>query len=333
MGVHPSAARCTMSKITQAIEIRSGVLLTKSFVQSADALVDNVASAVVARQEVIQLSVVSLLAGGHLLLNDIPGVGKTLLARSLARSLGGNFKRIQFTPDLLPTDITGSSIFHQGDGRFEFVPGPIFANVVLADEVNRASTRTQSALLEAMSEGQVSADGQTYPLPDPFWVVATQNEVDTYGTFPLPQAQLDRFILSLSIGDPNTDEQVTILERNQRGDPEVEPVLNGDHIREMQSQVREVEVSRPVREYLARILLATRQHPHLILGASSRGGVHLQRASQALAALRSDEYVAPMHIKEVAAVVLAHRVISAPSAPNSTPDVIREIVDSVPVPV
>ena len=309
------------------------MLLTKSLVENTDALVDEVTSAVVARQEVIQLSVVSLLAGGHLLLNDIPGVGKTLLARSLAHSLGGTFKRIQFTPDLLPTDITGSSIFRQGEGRFEFVPGPIFANVVLADEVNRGSTRTQSALLEAMAEGQVTADGTSYPLPDPFWVVATQNEVDTYGTFPLPQAQLDRFILSLRIGDPSAEDQVTILERNQMGDPAVEPVLNGADIRDMQAQVREVEVSRPMREYLAKILLASRRHPQLVLGVSSRGGVHLQRAAQALAALRGEGFVAPQHIKAVAVAVLAHRVIAAPNAPLSAQDLISEIVDGVHVPL
>ena len=170
---------------------------------------------------------VSVLAGGHLLLNDLPGVGKTLLARSLARSLGGSFKRIQFTPDLLPTDVTGSSILRSAGGSFEFVPGPIFANVVLADEINRASTRTQSALLESMAEAQVTAEGRSYPLPEPFWVVATQNEVDSYGTFPLPQAQLDRFIMSLSIGYPNVEDQAEILERNQGGDPEPRQVLMG----------------------------------------------------------------------------------------------------------
>ena len=309
------------------------MLLTKSFVQSTEALVQNVASAVVAREEVIQLSVVSLLAGGHLLLNDIPGVGKTLLARSLAHSIGGSFKRIQFTPDLLPTDITGSSIFQQAEGKFEFVPGPVFANVVLADEVNRASTRTQSALLEAMGEGQVTSDGSSYPLPDPFWVVATQNEVDSYGTFPLPQAQLDRFILTLSIGDPTLEDQVAILQRNQYGDPQVEPVLDGGYIQEMQAHVREVDVAPPIREYLANILLATRKHPQLILGVSSRGGVHLQRAAQGLAAFRGDGFVAPEHIKAVAPVVLAHRVIPAPDSPLSPADVINEVLRSIPVPL
>ena len=313
--------------------LENSLFLTRSFVESADALVENVSRAVVARQEVIQLSVVSLLAGGHLLLNDLPGVGKTLLARSLARSLRGRFKRIQFNPDLLPTDITGSSIFHQGDGRFEFVPGPIFANVVLADEVNRASTRTQSALLEAMAEGQVTVDGTSHALPQPFWVVATKNEVDSYGTFPLPQAQLDRFIMSLSIGDSSAAELVAVLERNQRGDPEVEEVLEGSIIREMQEQVREVEVARPIREYVANILLATRNHPDLSLGVSSRGGVHLQRASQALASMRGSGFVAPEHVKMVSVPVMAHRVILAPSSSLSAEDAINEIVRGVPVPI
>ena len=255
------------------------MLLTRSLAQDAETLARNVAGGAVAKEEVIRLIVVSLLAGGHLLLDDLPGVGKTLVARSAAASIDGRFKRIQFTPDLLPSDITGSSIFHQAEGRFEFVPGPIFANVVLADEVNRASPRTQSALLEAMAEGQVTADGRSYPLPDPFWVVATQNEVDGYGTFPLPKAQLDRFMITLSLGYPSVQEQATVLERNQSGDPEVGQVLTTTRIREMQAETREIGVAWPLREYIARIVAATQEHPQLSLGASPRGGVHLQRAS------------------------------------------------------
>ena len=306
--------------------------LTKSFVETAEELVTNVRGAVVARDEVIQLSVASLMAGGHLLLNDLPGVGKTLLARSLAKSIGESFKRIQFNPDLLPTDITGSSVFRQDTGAFEFVPGPVFANVVLADEVNRASTRTQSALLEAMAEGQVSSDGATYPLPSPFWVVATQNEVDAYGTFPLPQAQLDRFIMSLTIGNPGADDQVAILERNQHGDPAVEAVLDGETVHEMQRQVRQVEVARPMREYLANILVATRSHSDLDLGVSSRGGVHLQRAAQALAAMQGQSFVAPEHVKMAAPHVMGHRVIQAAGASAPVGQIINDIVGSVPVP-
>jgi MoxR-like ATPase len=304
-----------------------------SLVQNADALVQNVAGVVVAKREVIEYSVVSVLAGGHLLLNDLPGVGKTLLARSLARSLGGSFKRIQFTPDLLPTDITGSSMMQQAGGAFQFVPGPIFANVVLADEINRASTRTQSALLESMAEGQVTADGLSYALPTPFWVVATQNEVDSYGTFPLPHAQLDRFIMTLSLGYPDAADQTSILEMNQTGDPEAGPVLSGETLVAMQAEVREMAVSRAIREYMAHILVATREHELLRLGASPRGGVHLQRAAQALAALRGANFVAPEHIREIAPLVLGHRVIVAPGSSLSPEDAVAEVVRAVPVPL
>ena len=304
-----------------------------SLVQNADALVQNVAGVVVAKREMIEHSVVSVLAGGHLLLNDLPGVGKTLLARSLARSLGGSFKRIQFTPDLLPTDITGSSMMRQSGGTFEFIPGPIFANVVLADEINRASTRTQSALLESMAEGQVTADGLSYALPTPFWVVATQNEVDSYGTFPLPHAQLDRFIMSLSLGYPDAADQTAILEMNQTGDPEAGPVLSGETLVAMQAEVRELPVSKAIREYMAHILVATREHELLRLGASPRGGVHLQRAAQALAALRGAGFVAPEHIREMAPLVLGHRVIVAPGSAMSPEDAIAEVVRGVPVPL
>lgn len=308
------------------------MLTTRTFIQTADALIANVSGAVVAPADVIQLSVVSLLSGGHLLLNDLPGMGKTLLARSLAYSIEGSFKRIQFTPDLLPTDITGSSIYNQGESKFDFIPGPVFANVVLADEINRASTRTQSALLEAMAESQVTVDGHSYPLPDPFWVVATQNEVDGYGTFPLPQAQLDRFLISLTIGYPDPAEQVTILERNRQGDPVVEPVLTTSRIRDMQAQVREIEVARPIMEYLSSILAATRTHPQISLGASPRSGVQLQIAAQALAALRGDSFVTPEHIKAMALPVLRHRIIPAPSATLSVEDAISETIQAIPVP-
>lgn len=308
------------------------VLLTRSLVQEAEMLARNIAGAVVARPETIRLVVVSLLAGGHLLLHDLPGVGKTLVARSVAFSLDGSFKRIQFTPDLLPSDVTGSSVFLQAEGRFDFVPGPLFANIVLADEVNRASPRTQSALLEAMSEGQVTADGRSYLLPDPFWVVATQNEVDGYGTFPLPQAQLDRFMMSLSMGYPGLEEQVAILERNEHGDPVVESVLTSGRLREMRDDVQQVEVARPVREYVARLVVALREHPQLALGVSPRGAVHLQRAAQALAALEGRAFVAPEDVKAVAAPVLAHRVVPAPAATLRTEDILQEALQSVPVP-
>jgi MoxR-like ATPase len=300
--------------------------------QLADRLVANVSRAVVAREEVVRLSVISLLAGGHLLLDDLPGVGKTLLARSLARSIDGVFKRVQFTPDVLPSDITGASIFNQVAQRFEFIPGPIFANVVLADEVNRASTRTQSALLEAMAERQVTADGASHPLPDPFWVVATQNEVDGYGTFPLPQAQLDRFLISMSIGYPGVTEQVAVLERNEHGDPTVEPVVTVQDVREMQAMTRRVETARPVKEYLAAVVVATRSHPHVAVGVSPRGAVQLQRAAQAIAAMEGASFVTPEHIKRVAVPVLAHRLAPAPSTALTASQVIQDILDKTPVP-
>ena len=306
-------------------------LLTHTIVRDAEALVNNVAAVVVAKREVIELSVASLLAGGHLLLNDLPGVGKTLLARSLASSVHASFRRVQFTPDLLPSDVTGSSIFLPAEGRFEFRPGPLFANIVLADEVNRASTRTQAALLEAMAEGQVTVDGETYPLPEPFWVVATQNEVDSYGTFPLPHAQLDRFMMSVSIGLPGLQDQVAILERNEHGDPVVEPMLTTAQVRQMQADVRSVEVSRPVREYIARIV-SDRRHTQIAPGVSPRGGVHLQRAAQAVAAMRGDDYVAPEHVKAVAIPVLAHRIALLSGTPVSTADVIQDILGRTPVP-
>ena len=255
------------------------------------------------------------------------------MARSAAASIDGSFKRIQFTPDLLPSDITGSSIFHQAEGRFEFVPGPIFANVVLADEVNRASPRTQSALLEAMAEGQVTIDGRSYPLPDPFWVVATQNEVDGYGTFPLPKAQLDRFMITLSLGYPSVQEQATVLERNQGGDPKVGQVLTTTRIREMQAETREIEVAWPLREYIARIVAATQEHPQLALGVSPRGGVHLQRASQALSALQGKTFVAPEHVKAMAMPVLAHRVVPSPATTFTPGQIIQDILIDVPVPL
>ena len=301
----------------------------------AEAIIQNVATVVVAPERVIRLGVASLLAGGHLLLNDLPGVGKTLLAKSIAQSIGATFKRIQFTPDLLPTDITGASIYDQNRREFHFVRGPVFSQVVLADEINRASSRTQSALLEAMGERQVSVDGETYPLGQPFWVVATQNQVDPYGTFPLPHAQLDRFLMSLRIGYPSEEEQVDILERSEHGDPVPSQVLGPQDICELQDHVQQVEVARPVKEYISRILAATREHPDIVLGASPRGGVQLQRAAQAWAALEGRSFATPDDVKAVVTPVLDHRLIITPSsASDRTPaDVVDSVMEKIPVPV
>lgn len=288
----------------------------------------------VAQESVIRLSIAALLAGGHLLLNDFPGVGKTLLARTIAHTIGTNFSRIQFTPDLLPTDITGATIYNQAQGNFQFVPGPIFGSVVLADEINRASTRTQSALLEAMGEGQVTVDGQTHPLPQPFWVVATQNEVDSYGTFPLPHAQLDRFLMSLSIGYPTDDGQVTILERSEHGEREPEVVLTDQEVCAMQGMVQQVEVTRPVKEYIARLLAATRDDGETALGVSPRGGVLLQQAAQAWAAMEGRSYVTPDDVKAVAMPVLSHRIVLQPtSSLSTTGEAVKAVLERVPVPL
>ena len=287
----------------------------------------------VAQESVIRLSIAALLAGGHLLLNDFPGVGKTLLARTIAHTIGTNFSRIQFTPDLLPTDITGATIYNQAQGNFQFVPGPIFGSVVLADEINRASTRTQSALLEAMGEGQVTVDGQTHPLPQPFWVVATQNEVDSYGTFPLPHAQLDRFLMSLSIGYPTDDGQVTILERSEHGEREPEVVLTDQEVCGMQGMVQQIEVARPVKEYIARLLAATRDDGETALGVSPRGGVLLQQAAQAWAAMQGRSYVTPDDVKAVAMPVLSHRIVLQPTSSLSTGEAVKAVLERVPVPL
>ena len=288
----------------------------------------------VAQESVIRLSIAALLAGGHLLLNDFPGVGKTLLARTIAHTIGTNFSRIQFTPDLLPTDITGATIYNQAQGNFQFVPGPIFGSVVLADEINRASTRTQSALLEAMGEGQVTVDGQTHPLPQPFWVVATQNEVDSYGTFPLPHAQLDRFLMSLSIGYPTDDGQVTILERSEHGEREPEVVETDQEVCAMQGMVQQVEVTRPVKEYIARLLAATRDDGETALGVSPRGGVLLQQAAQAWAAMEGRSYVTPDDVKAVAMPVLSHRIVLQPtSSLSTTGEAVKAVLERVPVPL
>ena len=297
------------------------------------AIIDNIRQVVVASPEVIKMSVLGLLCQGHVLLDDFPGVGKTLLAKALAQSLQANFKRIQFTPDLLPTDITGSSIYDQTNGDFRFVPGPIFANIVLADEINRSSPRTQSALLEAMGEGYVTFDGVTRPLPRPFFVIATRNLAEVHGTFPLPQSQLDRFLLSFGIGYPGREEEVEILERHEHGETEIKPVLTADDITTMQEQIYRVEVARPVKEYIANIVAETRVSAEIIIGVSPRGSVFLQRAAQARAAMEGRDFVTPDDVKVVAPAVLRHRIQARASAPDSSAKCLEAILSSVPVPL
>jgi len=303
------------------------------FGRRVQAVVDNIRRVVVARPEVIRMSLLGLLCQGHVLLDDFPGVGKTLLAKALAQSLQADFKRIQFTPDLLPTDITGSSIYNPKDGHFRFVPGPIFANIVLADEINRSSPRTQSALLEAMGEGHVTFDGIAHPLPRPFFVIATRNLAETHGTFPLPQSQLDRFLLSFGIGYPELKDEVEILERHEHGEINLSPVLTADDIAAMQEQILLVEVARPVKEYIASIVAQTRTSAEIAIGVSPRGAVFLQRAAQARAAMEGRSFVTPDDVKVVAPAVLRHRILPRSSEPDASVECIEAILSTVPVPL
>ena len=281
------------------------------FAANAEAIVDNVAGFIQGKREVISLAITCLLAEGHLLLEDVPGVGKTSLARSIAATLGMSWHRIQFTPDLLPSDVTGVSIFHQGSSTFEFHPGPVFAHIVLADEINRASPRTQSALLEVMEERTVTVDGITHAVPRPFLVLATQNPIEMDGTFPLPEAQLDRFLMSVSIGYPDLEAEVRVLANSHRGltIEELQSVGDADDIRRMVALARTVHVEPAVMEYVVRLTSATRTAPGVRLGASPRGSVGLLRAAQVSAAMAGRTYVTPVDVQRLAVPVLAHRIV------------------------
>ncbi len=274
-------------------------------------VIDNVSSVVVGKESVLEHLLIALLAPGHVILEDVPGTGKTLLAKSLARSLACEMKRIQFTADLLPSDVTGINVFNQQTAQFELRRGPVFANILLADELNRATPRTQSSLLECMEERQVTIDGATYPLDSPFIVVATQNPIDNHGTFPLPEAQLDRFMLCLSMGYPSGDEELAILKRFTSDNPldELQAVLGRDEIRELQAQVPKVHVSDAVYDYLLAIVAATRSHSDISFGVSPRGSLQLLKAAQARALLRGREYVLPDDVKSLVKPVFAHRLI------------------------
>ena len=304
----------------------------------ATRVVENVERVIVGKREAIEFLLVALLCEGHVLIEDVPGVGKTMLARAMAISLGGSFKRLQCTPDLLPNDITGVSVFNQKTNEFEFRPGPAFVNILLADEINRATPRTQSALLEAMQERQVTVDGETRPLPRPFLVLATQNPIELEGTFPLPEAQVDRFLLRLKLGYPTVDEENRILLRFERSDPleELEPVVSTQELLSMQEESRRVRVEESVRGYIVRVCRATRGHPAVELGASPRGTLFLYKTAQALAALRGRDYVIPDDVKYLAPYVLTHRLIISPQTRlrgRTGEEIVREVVESVAVPV
>ena len=309
------------------------VIGLERFQERFSALASNVAKVVVAPQRTVHYALLGLFAQGHILLEDLPGVGKTLLAKTIAQSIAGRFTRIQFTPDLLPTDITGTSVFNLQQNQFEFVPGPIFANIVLADEVNRTGPRTQSALLEAMGEHQVTADGEQRLLPSPFMVIATQNMVESYGTFPLPNSQLDRFLISMNVGLPSLEQELEILNRSEHGPIEVAPVLSAADVVEMQAVVQQVQVALPVKQYIVNLVAATREHSALAVGVSPRGAVSLLRAAQGWAAFEGRDFVVPEDVKEVAPLVMAHRVMVDAGAGVAAQGIIRELLASVPVPV
>ncbi len=303
----------------------------------SDRLVSNIEKVIVGKRETIELAVITLLCQGHLLIEDVPGVGKTMLARSVARSIGCSFSRIQFTPDMLPSDVTGVSIFNQVTREFEFRPGPIMAQIVLTDEINRATPKTQAALLEAMEERQLTVDGRTHFLPKPFMVMATQNPIEYEGTFPLPEAQLDRFLLRVRLGYPESMDEIKVLERQQFLHPieTLEQTISEEEVLQAQEEVKKVFVAPAVKGYMVEVTRRTREYPDVYLGASPRGSLTLFRTSQARAAISGREYVLPDDVKALAESALGHRVILGPAArlrDLEEREVIAEILGSVPVP-
>jgi MoxR-like ATPase len=303
----------------------------------AERIIDNVEKVIVGKSAEVQLTIVGLLCQGHLLIEDVPGVGKTMLAKALARSIGTTFNRIQFTPDMLPSDVTGVSIYNQQTREFEFRPGPIMAQIVLADEINRATPKTQAALLEAMEEKQVTVDGRTHLLPPPFMVLATQNPIEYEGTFPLPEAQLDRFLLRLSLGYPTMANELDVLDRQQFAHPieKLEQAVTVDQLLAAQADVRKVYADTAIKSYMVEIVSQTRKHPDVYLGASPRGSLALYRTSQARAALHGRDYVLPDDVKALAEPALSHRIIIGPAArikDVTSRSVVRDILATVPVP-
>jgi MoxR-like ATPase len=303
----------------------------------ANRIVENVEKVIVGKRQAVQLTVLGFLAQGHMLIEDVPGVGKTVLAKSLSKSVGCKFQRIQFTPDMLPSDVTGVSVFNQKTLEFEFRPGPIHAQIVLVDEINRATPKTQSALLEAMEERQVTVDGNTYPLEAPFMVLATQNPIEYEGTFPLPEAQLDRFLLRIHLGYASKEQEMEMLDRQQHVHPLVAltQVVSVDELQAAQKDIRDIYIDPLVKEYIVDVVRQTREHPDVYLGASSRGSLSIYRLCQARAAMLGRDYVLPDDVKALAVPSLGHRIIVGPAAriKDITPEqIVQDILDRLPVP-
>lgn len=305
--------------------------------QTADHIMSSVEAVIIGKRQPVKMVLIALLCKGHVLLEDVPGTGKTMMAKAFARSIGCSFKRVQFTPDLLPSDVTGISIYNQQTHDFEFRPGPIMAQIVLADEINRATPKTQSALLEAMEEQQITVDGTSYPLPIPFVVLATQNPIEYEGTFPLPEAQLDRFFLRVHLGYAEKFDEIAILRQQRKGHPinDVQQVASAEELLGMQEHIKEIYVDELIEDYIVSLVTATRHHEDVYLGASTRGALALYRAAQAHAALEGRDYVIPDDVKTLADAVLAHRLIISPSArirSMTASNVMGDILSSVPVP-
>ena len=306
--------------------------IARALAHDAKTIATEIQRVVVAAPQTIQLSILGLLAEGHILLEDVPGVGKTLLGKTLSGAIACDFKRIQFTPDLLPTDITGTTVFDMKNSTFNFVQGPIFSNIVLADEINRTGPRTQAALLEAMAEHQVSIEGDVIKLPSPFMVIATQNLSESHGTFPLPDSQKDRFMISMGMGLPSPEQEVEILTRSQYGMPEAAPVISAERIVEMRETVKRVEVDAKIRQYIVKLAGQTRSNSAVRNGLSPRGGAALQRAAQAWAAMDGRAFVEPQDVSEIAVYVIAHRLMMQPAASISAQDAVRSAIDETKVP-
>jgi MoxR-like ATPase len=305
--------------------------------QIAERVISNVEGVIIGKHDVIELTLLALLCQGHILIEDVPGTGKTILARAVARSIGCTFRRIQFTPDMLPSDVTGVSLFNQKEREFEFRPGPVFSQIVLADEINRATPKTQSALLEAMDERQVTVDGQTYLMDKPFMVLATQNPIEYEGTFPLPEAQLDRFMLRIHMGYPDKSSEISILGAQQYAHPisNLAQVVSKDELLEVQEAVKQVYADGSIKEYIVNLATATRDHPDVYLGVSPRGSLALYRTCQAMAALRRRDFIIPDDVKFLCEPTMAHRLIISPAAriKNVDPkEVVQDILSTVSVP-